>query len=291
MRAAAEGLPSRTATAALAFLVGIAAASLGAGLLGAAGHFSPLAIDLGAILQAPSSSHWLGTDGLGRDVASRLVNGARGSLGVGVLATAVSVLLALALGTAAGYRGGVADALLSRSLEVVQTFPVLLLVLAVLACWPHPGRWVVGMVLGATRAAELARLARIEALRIRGLAFVTAARALGSPGWRILLSHVVPHAVGPVLVAAGLGLGNLILAESALAFLGLGAAPPTPSWGELLLEARDHPQAWWLVLAPGAVLFATVVSANHLAESLRDRLVVGGSPRAARKLPVPQGSS
>jgi peptide/nickel transport system permease protein len=223
-------------------------------------------------LQPPSRAHWLGTDELGRDVAARLVHGARLSLTVAFGAVALYVLLGVALGLLAGHLGGRVDQLLSRVGEVTLSFPSLFLLLCVVALWRQGGAWPVVLVLGLTRWTEVMRLVRAEVLRLRKEGFVLAARALGAGEGRLLISHILPHALGPVRVAAAFGLAGAVLLESGLSFLGLGPPPPTASWGELLTQAHRYvayPGAWWLTVFPGLLLFATVASANLLGEGLR----------------------
>ncbi|MBS2030263.1 MAG: ABC transporter permease [Deltaproteobacteria bacterium] len=234
--------------------------------------FGPARTDVTAALAPPSSTHWLGTDSVGRDVLARVVHGARVSLAVGLLSTALATLIGLLLGALAGYGGGVTDVLLARSMEVVQTFPALFLLLGLLALVPSAGIVTLIAVLGLTRWVEMGRLARAETLRVRTLDYVLAARALGSPPWRTFAIHVLPAAAGPVLIASSLLVGSMVLLESSLAFLGLGAPPPTASWGELLSQARGAPAAWWLTLGPGTCIFLVVVGCNVLGEGLREAL-------------------
>ena len=247
--------------------------------------FGPARTDVTSALAAPSSTHWLGTDSVGRDVLARIVHGARVSLAVGLLSTVLAALIGLLVGALAGYGGGPADSVLARLMEVVQTFPALFLLLGLLALAPSAGIVTLIAVLGLTRWVEMGRLARAETLRVRGLDYVLAARSLGSPPWRTFVVHVLPAAAGPVLVAASLLVGSMVLLESSLAFLGLGAPPPTASWGELLSQARSAPAAWWLTLGPGTCIFLVVVGCNVLGEGLREALsgrVVGTLPH--RKL-------
>jgi peptide/nickel transport system permease protein len=234
--------------------------------------FGPLQTDVHSPLAPPSKQHVLGTDEVGRDVASRLIHGTRTSLWVGLLASGLASILGLLLGSVAGYSGGRTDAALARSLEVLQTFPTLFLLIAVVAVFPHAGLGAVVISFGLTRSAEVARLCRAEAARVRKLDFVLASQALGSSGWRTLRVHVLPFALGPALVAGALGIGSAILVESALSFLGLGAPPPTPSWGELLMQAREHPTAWWLSTTPGILIWVTVLACNGVADHARSGL-------------------
>ncbi len=242
----------------------------------------PYAVDLDAVLAPPSPAHWLGTDGLGRDLAARLVHGARVSVGVGLLTALLALLVGVPLGALAGYRGGVADAVISRCVEAVLCFPSLLLALAVLATAPAwieslPDGIRIALVLGMSGWTPVARYLRGEFLRLKGSEMVAAARASGAGHLRIALRHVLPSALAPVLVTAAFAVGAAILLEAALSFLGLGVRPPTATWGGLLTEARVHVErAWWLAVFPGAALFTAVLACNLVGEGIRDLL----DPRA-----------
>jgi peptide/nickel transport system permease protein len=221
---------------------------------------------------APDETHWLGTDELGRDVAARLVHGARVSLLVGLLTVLIAVGVGLLVGGVSGYFGGVVDAVLSRLLEVMQTFPLVFFLIALLSVLRTQSLWPLVLALGLTRWTEVARLVRAEVLSLESREFVLAARALGASPGRIIFRHLLPNALGPVLVVATFGVGSAILLETALSFLGIGVAPPTASWGELLTEAHrtlHHPGAWWLAVFPGAAIALTVLSVNALGEAMR----------------------
>lgn len=242
--------------------------------------FGPAQTDLLHALAPPSGQHLLGTDRVGRDVASRLIHGGRASLAVGLFATLFAALVGLLVGALAGFLGGAWDAVLARAMEVVQTFPVLFLLLGVMALAPGAGLWTLIAVLGLSRWIEMGRLARAEALRVRSLEYVLAARALGSSERRTFALHVLPAAAGPVLVSASLAVGGMVLIESALSFLGFGVPPPTASWGELLAQARATPNAWWLATGPGLSIFLVVAGCNVLGEGLRETLAAPGRPLA-----------
>ena len=244
----------------------------------------PLRVDLDAVLEPPSRHHWIGTDGLGRDLGSRLVHGGRVSLTVGILAAGMALLVGLPLGALAGYRGGWVDGLVSRAVEAILCFPGLLLALAILAmapAWlsPLPDLLRIALVLGMTGWIPVARYLRGEFLRIRASDMVAAARASGAGHLRLVVRHILPSALAPVLVTASFAVGAAILLEAALSFIGLGVRPPTPTWGGLLTEARHHiDRAWWLALFPGIALFLAVLGCNLLGEGIRDRL----DPRSPR---------
>ncbi|AKU91060.1 ABC transporter permease [Vulgatibacter incomptus] len=235
----------------------------------------PTDVDLLARLKGPSAEHWLGTDALGRDVLARIVHGTRISLSVGVVAVGLYVLIGVLLGALAGFYGGWIDQLVSRLIEVKMVFPTFFLILTIMGIVERPSIWHVMLVIGLTGWPGVARLIRGEILRVRELDYVAAIRALGGSDGRILLRHVIPNAMGPVLVAATFGLAGAILTESSLSFLGFGTPPPTASWGELLTQAYEHAitsGAWWLTVFPGLAIFLTVTAYNLVGEGLRDAM-------------------
>jgi len=234
--------------------------------------YDPDAIDVSAVLLPPSPEHWCGTDGLGRDVASRLIFGARISLLVGFVAVGVALAIGVPIGLVAGFYGGRIDAFLMRFVDVMLSFPSFFLILAVIA-FLEPSIWNVMWVIGATSWMGVARLVRAEVLSLRQREFVLAAEAIGASTLQIMLRHLLPNALAPVLVAAVLGIAGAILVESGLSFLGLGVQPPTPSWGNMLTEGKDYVQfAWWLSLFPGLAILITVLGLNLLGEGLREAL-------------------
>lgn len=232
-------------------------------------RYSPIATSLDDRLQKPSRRHWLGTDELGRDVVARMLHGAGISLKVGLVATGISLVIGLLLGALAGYYGGLTDVLLSRLIEIVTCFPFTFLILAVIAFLP-PSIYYIMIVIGITRWTDLARYARGEFMRLKAREFAEAAKALGASDAKIIVRHILPNSMAPVLVTATFGVANAILIEAALSFLGLGTQPPTPSWGGILASAREQDFAWWLTTFPGLAIFVTVTSYNLLGEGLRD---------------------
>jgi peptide/nickel transport system permease protein len=216
--------------------------------------------------------HLLGTDRFGRDVWARLVYGARVSLGVGALAVLLSVVIGVAVGAVAAFwRGWVGVALLGLT-DFALALPRVVLLLLLAALW-QPSAGLVIVVLGLTGWMTIARLMHAEVRALAGRPFVEGAIGLGVPGPRILARHILPNALTPVIVAAALGLGNAILLEAGLSFLGLGVQPPTPSWGNLIASGRDTlVNAPWVAAAPGVALVAVVVAATLLGDALRDRL-------------------
>jgi peptide/nickel transport system permease protein len=229
-----------------------------------------------AILRPPPASpdgdHWLGSDDRGRDVFARLIHGTRVSLAVGLISVAIYLAIGVALGLLGGYLGGRTDFLVSRLIELGLTFPTFFLILIIMGLLERTSLLAMMVVLGVTRWTDVARLVRAEAMRMRTLDFVTAARAAGAGPLRVMALHLLPNALGPVLVNATFGVAGAILVESALSFLGFGAPPPTASWGEVLSQATEHPSAWWLTVFPGALLFLTVTALNLVGEALRDAL-------------------
>lgn len=239
---------------------------------------SPTALDPTAFQAAPSEIHPLGTDSVGRDVLSRLIYAARVSLTVGVCAVAIYVIIGTAVGAAAGYYGGPVDLVLSRVMDVMLSFPPLIIILFAVSIFGRPSLWNVVIVLGLLGWPALARLVRGQFLALRSLEFVLAARATGASDARVVLRHVLPNALAPVLVAATFGVANAILIEAALSFLGLGVQPPTPSWGNMLTDAQSLTvleRMPWLWVPPGFMILISVLSINFVGDGLRDALDPG----------------
>jgi peptide/nickel transport system permease protein len=226
--------------------------------------------DLKNILAGPSWSHPFGTDTLGRDVLSRVIYGSRISLLVGFVSVGIAALIGILLGAVSGYTGGIVDELIMRFVDLMMCFPTFFLILAVIALL-EPSIWNIMIVIGLTNWMGIARLVRAEILSIKGKEYVLAAKAMGFSKMRIIFGHVLPNALSPVYVVATLGIGGAILTESALSFLGIGVQPPTPSWGNILTQAKDNIEvAWWLSFYPGLAIFLTVMGYNLLGEGLRD---------------------
>ena len=232
----------------------------------------PDAVDPGRRLRPPGGEHLFGTDEVGRDVLSRMIHGTRVSLTVGLLATALSLLIGSTLGALAGYYGGGADWVVSRLIEVILCFPFLLLVLAIVALF-GPSLGTVLIALAITSWTTEARFVRAEFLRLRDLEFAQAARASGARDPRIIFRHLLPNALAPALVSASFGVASAILTESALSFLGFGVALPTASWGSILGVAYEYIEfAWWLAIFPGLAIFAMVAAFNLIGDRLREVL-------------------
>jgi len=248
---------------------------------------NPITIDLLHTLQRPSAQHWLGTDIQGRDIWSRLVYGARVSLTVGLISQGIALALGVTLGLLAGFYGKWVDEVVMRLADVTLAFPTLLLLIAMVAAL-QPSLGVVFLTIGVVGWAGMARLVRGQVLVVRNLEYVQASRALGGRDWRIIILHVLPGVLAPVIIAATLGVAGAIIAESSLSFLGLGIQPPTPSWGAMIADGRDLSQlrhAPWTSLFPGLAIGAAVLGFNLLGDALRDAL----DPRALRAS-VPRGA-
>jgi peptide/nickel transport system permease protein len=234
--------------------------------------FHPHHQDILHRLEPPSRKHPLGTDDLGRDLLSRIIYGTRVSLLVGFVAVGIAIIIGSFLGLLSGYLGGWFDALIMRFVDIMLCFPTFFLILMVIA-FLEPNIWNVMVVIGLTGWPGLTRLVRGECLSVREREFIQAARVLGLSNIRVMLVHLLPNVMAPILVTATLGIGGAILTESALSFLGLGVQPPTPSWGNILTAGKDYITiAWWLSLYPGLAILITVLAYNLLGEGLRDVL-------------------
>ncbi len=229
--------------------------------------------------QAPSWAHLMGTDRFGRDVLSRVLYGGRVSLLVGTLAVVIAITLGSLVGAVAGYARGWVDTVSMRTVDLLLSLPRLVLLITIIA-FVDPSTTLIIVVLGLTGWMGTSRLVRGEVLSLREREFVQAARVLGFGRARILFRHVLPNVATPIIVAATLGIGNTILVEASLSFLGFGVPPPTPSWGDMVLRGvRDMHEAPWLVLFPGVAIVITVMSFNLVGDGLRDAL----DPRASRE--------
>jgi len=235
---------------------------------------NPIGIDLLHILQRPSAQHLLGTDIQGRDIWSRLVYGARVSLTVGLISQGIALLIGVTMGVRAGFYGRWGDEIVMRLADVTLAFPTVLLLIAMVAAL-QPSMTVVFVVIGLVGWAGMARIVRGQVLVVRQLEYVQAIRALGAGDIRIMLQHVLPNVIAPVVIAATLGVAGAIMAEAALSFLGLGVPPPAPSWGSMIADGRDLNQlrnAPWTSVFPGIAIGAAVLGFNLLGDALRDAL-------------------
>jgi ABC-type dipeptide/oligopeptide/nickel transport system permease subunit len=240
------------------------------------GPDNPLAQNY-AILAAPSSAHWFGTDELGRDVLSRVLSGARVTLPLSVLLVILAMIIGAVVGAAAGFFGGWVDNVLMRVADLFFAFPGIILAMAVAAALgPQLRNAVIAVVV--VSWPSYARLVRSLVLSARSAPYVIASRMLGASGWRVLLTDIRPNAAGPVLVLGALDLGNAVLLLSGLSFLGLGAQPPTAEWGAMVAEGAQNFNDWWVGLFPGLAILTVVLAFNFIGDTLRDAL----DPRTAR---------
>ena len=220
----------------------------------------------------PSAKFILGTDDLGRDVLSRLIYGARISLQVGIIAAGVSLTLGTLLGVIAGFRGGWLDVLIMRITDAMLAFPFLLFVILVVSIL-KPSVTVIYVVIGVLGWAKVARVARGQTLSIAQNSYVEAARTVGASAWHIIFWHIIPNIVGPVVIFATLQVGNYIIMEGALSYMGVGVPPPIPSWGSMIYTGQQYYQtAPWLIIFPGLMITLTVIGFNLIGDGLGDAL-------------------
>ena len=232
--------------------------------------YEPDAIDVKAILLSPSSSHWMGTDALGRDVFTRMLYGARISLLVGLVAVGIATAIGIVLGAIAGYYRGWVDMVIMRAVDVMLSIPTFFLILAVIA-FLTPSIWNIMVIIGLTSWMGVTRLVRAEFLSLRNREFVMASETLGASDKRLIFKHLLPNSMTPVIVSSVLGVASAVLIESGLSFLGLGVQAPQASWGNILTDGKEYIQfAWWLSLFPGLAILITVLGYNLLGEGLRD---------------------
>jgi len=234
--------------------------------------FDPLATSFALVRKAPGSTHWFGTDEVGRDLLSRVIWGGRASLAAGVISVAIAIGVGVPLGMLAGYAGGWLDAVVSRITDAMLAVPFLILAIA-LAAFLGPSLSNAMIAIGITGTPIFVRLTRGQVMNVRAEEYVEAARAVGNSPARILLRHILPNILPPIIVQATLAIAAAIIAEASLSFLGLGQQPPAPSWGSMLNTAqRFLTQAPWMALFPGLAIFQTVLAFNLLGDGLRDAL-------------------
>lgn len=241
-----------------------------------AAPYDPTKVDVSVSLEPPSWAHLLGTDDLGRDVFSRAMWGARVSLSVGLIAVAIGLLAGVSIGLVAGYAGGPFDMISMRAIDALLAFPALLLAIAIAAAIDpdHPDIRHSMIAIGVVAIPVYARLTRGQVLSLREREFVTAARTVGARPSRIVLRHILPNVTNPLIVQVTLSISGAILAEAALSFLGLGAQPPTPSWGADINYSQRYLAnfLWWMSVGPGLGIFLAVFAFNYLGDALRDVL-------------------
>lgn len=236
--------------------------------------YSPVELDLRAIRQPPSAAHWLGTDGTGRDVLTRVLYAGRISLSVGLVSVSISMVIGIILGSIAGYAGGKVDMILMRVTDMFMTFPSLVIIITVAAAM-GPSVYNAMLVIGLLTWPSIARLVRGQFLTLREQQFVRAARSIGVSSWEIAFKHIFPNTVSSIAVAITFGVANAILLEASLSFLGLGVQAPTPSWGNMLRDAQSLnilEGMPWMWLPPGLMIALAVLSINFVGDGLRDAL-------------------
>jgi len=232
----------------------------------------PLAQNLIGALQGPSGQHPLGTDQFGRDILSRILYGTRVSLPIGFISVAIACALGVPLGLVAGYYGHWVESIIMRLMDIMLAFPGILLALVVIAIL-GPSLNNVMLAVGISGVPSYARLVRGSVLQVKANAYVESARATGASDARLILAHILPNVLAPIIVLASLGVGSSILAASGLSFLGLGAQPPSPEWGAMLSTGRNYlEQAWWIATFPGVMIVLAVLAMNLLGDALRQAL-------------------
>jgi peptide/nickel transport system permease protein len=234
--------------------------------------YDPLATSWSAVRKAPSAQHWFGTDEIGRDVLSRVIWGARASLLAGLVSVSISLAIGVPIGLAAGYLGRWTDMLISRVTDAMLACPFLILAIA-LAAFLGPSLTNAMIAIGIAATPVFIRLTRAQVLAVKVEDYVEAARAVGNSHLRIVLRHIFPNVVAPLIVQATLAIAAAVIAEASLSFLGLGQQPPAPSWGSMLNTAKNYVEnAPWMAVWPGASIFLLVLSFNLLGDGLRDAL-------------------
>ncbi len=260
---------NRAAVLGLAIIVAIGLAATFAPVVA---PYDPLETDFSAARQAPDWSHFMGTDEIGRDVLSRVIWGARMSLPVGIIPVAIAAVVGTILGLVAGYFGGLIDSVIMRLIDVMMAFPGILLAVAIIAVL-GPGLTNLMIAVGTFSVPLYTRLIRGSTLTVRESVYVEAAHTLGARDARIILQHILPNIMAPLIVLMTLGTATAILAAAALNFLGLGTQPPDAEWGSMLNAARPFLRiAWWMSIFPGLAITITVLAMNMIGDSLRDAL-------------------
>lgn len=262
-------LRNRGAVIGALFLLILAGAAL---LAQVVAPFDPIAQDPVATLSPPSVTHPFGTDLYGRDILSRVIHGSRISLTVGLISVGIGAALGVTLGLVAGYLGGWVNMVIMRTMDVMLAFPGILLALVIMAML-GPNLLNVMIAVGLASVPTYTRLVCGSVLAAREQVYVEAARSVGAQGGRVMFRHILPNVMAPVIVNSTLGVAYAILTASSLSYLGLGAQPPSPEWGAMLVGGRDYlRQAWWLTTFPGVAIMVTVIAINMLGDGLRDVL-------------------
>ena len=233
----------------------------------------PTKVDYAAIIAPPSETYLLGTDEIGRDLLSRLIFGARVSVQIVAISTLLSLVFGVLIGLVSGYAGGRVDAVFMKLMDALLAFPMLVLALGIIAVL-GPDLINAIIALAVVNVPGFARLTRGQVLSVRERDFVQAAKAIGASDLRVIALHVFPSVLGNIIVYASLRASSTLIAESSLAFLGLGAEPPTPTWGQMLATAMDYGEAWWMSIYPGLAIFLAALAFNFIGDGLRDSLDV-----------------
>ncbi|MBV9522071.1 MAG: ABC transporter permease [Alphaproteobacteria bacterium] len=234
--------------------------------------YDPIATNWGLVRKPPSAAHWFGTDEIGRDVLARVIYGARASLLAGIVSVGISLLCGVPIGLVSGYLGGIVDGVLMRITDAMLACPFLILAIA-LAAFLGPNLTNAMIAIGISAMPAFIRLTRAQVLNAKVEDYVEAARAVGNPHRRIVLRHILPNIVAPIMVQATLAIAAAIIAEASLSFLGLGQQPPAPSWGSMLNTAKNFlSQAPWMAVWPGLAIFCVVLAFNLFGDGLRDAL-------------------
>lgn len=273
-RGAARATRSRRLWRRLEVVIGLAVIMIWAALALLATRVAPYGYDeqhVDESLQAPGIQHLFGTDDLGRDVLSRVLHGGRVTLLIGLGVVIVGGVVGTAIGAASGYAGGLTDELTMRATEVIMAFPSIVLAMAI-AVAMGPGILHAAMAMALVWWPGFARLARAEVLGVKSLGYVEAAVAIGQRPLSVLWRTITPNILARMLVLATVDLGNAVVTAAGLSFLGLGAVPPTPEWGQMVSAGRELPTAWWIATFPGLAIFTTVIAFNFLGDALRDHL-------------------
>ena len=243
--------------------------------------YDPNESDISSRLQPPSLQHPMGTDPLGRDMLTRVLYGGRISIAVALMVVAITLIIGMPIGAAAGFFGGRMDNILMRFTDIALTLPTLLILILLstilrdvdMPMLSSNSVVTIALVIGFLSWMTVARLLRAEFLTIREMEFVEAAHGMGATNFRIITGHILPNAISPIIVQSTLALGFAIMLESGLSFLGFGIQPPTPSWGNLLNNAQEHMTLHpWLAIFPGLMIFLTIISINYIGDALRDAL-------------------
>ena len=234
--------------------------------------YSPTAMNVGAKFQAPSLEHLMGTDNFGRDIFSRVIDGAGTTFFIAVSVVAIGCALGILIGSLCGYYGGLPDIILTRICDSITAFPSFLLALVIISIMGS-GKYNIIFALGILFIPSFARIVRSSILTVKSQEYIEAARACGTSTFRIILRHIIPNALAPIIVQASLGVAGAIITTASLSFIGLGVQPPTPEWGSMLSKGRQYIRNYWhLVTFPGVFIMTTVISLNLLGDGLRDAL-------------------